>query len=41
MPPHMIDIDSFWSELFETSGIFKMKKYWELLAPKDEKPIDD
>jgi len=32
-----IDLDSFWKELFETSGIFDMTKYWEMLTPKDEK----
>lgn len=29
-----IDIDEFWRQLFGTNGIFAMKKYWELLAPK-------
>lgn len=36
----VIDLDSFWSELFETNGIFDMTKYWEMLAPKDEKPSE-
>jgi hypothetical protein len=30
----MINIDEFWRDLFGTNGIFEMKKYWELLAPK-------
>lgn len=32
-----IDLDSFWKELFGTSGIFDMTKHWEMLSPKDEK----
>jgi hypothetical protein len=30
-----INIDEFWKKLFGTNGIFEMKKYWELLAPKE------
>lgn len=33
----VIDLDSFWRELFETKGVFNMKKYWEMIAPKDGK----
>lgn len=32
-----INIDEFWSKLFNTNGIFDMKQYWEMLAPKDDK----
>ena len=28
-----IDLDQFWRELFETNGVFSMKKYWEMLSP--------
>jgi hypothetical protein len=31
-----IEIDDFWRDLFETNGIFDMKQYWEMLAPKDD-----
>ena len=30
-----IDMDLFWQELFDTNGIFDMKKYLEMLAPKE------
>lgn len=32
----VIRIDDFWRDLFETNGIFDMKQYWEMLAPKDD-----
>lgn len=31
----IIDIDKFWEEIFTTNGVFEMKRYWELLAPKE------
>jgi len=30
-----IDMDVFWKELFETDGVLDMKKYREMLAPKE------
>lgn len=31
-----LDLESFWKEVFETSGIFSMTKYWDALAPKEK-----
>jgi hypothetical protein len=31
-----LDLDQFWKDLFETNGIFDMKKYWDALAPKEK-----
>ena len=36
----VIDLNLFWRELFETKGIFAMKKYWEMLAPKDKESAE-
>jgi len=30
-----ICLDGFWEEVFSTNGIFDMKRYWELLSPKE------
>ncbi len=29
----LVDLDGFWQEVFQTNGVFGMKKYWELLSP--------
>lgn len=31
-----LDLDQFWKDLFETNGIFNMRKYWDALAPKEK-----
>lgn len=30
-----IEVDRFWEEVFSTNGVFNMKRYWDLLAPKE------
>jgi hypothetical protein len=30
-----INLDTIWEEVFDTNGIFHMKRYWDLLSPKD------
>jgi hypothetical protein len=30
-----IDLDRFWQEVFNPNGAFTMKRYWDLLAPKE------
>lgn len=32
----ILDLESFWEELFTTNGIFEMKNYREMLIPKDD-----
>lgn len=31
-----IDLNLFWEEVFQTNGIFDMKKYYDLLTPKEK-----
>lgn len=31
-----INIDQFWQDVFNTDGILDTKKYWQMLAPKEE-----
>jgi hypothetical protein len=31
-----IEMDSFWKDLFETDGVLDMKKYLEMLAPRED-----
>ena len=31
----IISMDEFWQDLFETNGVLDMKKYLEMLAPKE------
>lgn len=31
-----LDLDQFWKDIFETNGIFDMKKYRDALAPKEK-----
>jgi hypothetical protein len=33
---NVVEMDSFWTDLFETDGVLDMKKYLEMLAPKEE-----
>jgi hypothetical protein len=30
-----INTDQFWEDVFTTNGILDMKKYWEMLAPRE------
>jgi hypothetical protein len=31
-----IDLNRFWEGLFSTNGVFDMKHYWDMLAPKED-----
>lgn len=30
-----LDLDAFWTDVFQTNGVLNMKKYWDALAPKE------
>lgn len=31
-----VELDRFWEDLFGTNGVFDMKRYWDMLSPKED-----